>query len=437
MLNTRNKIILVDNNKDHLDDLSNAFFSEGISCLPLLYEVFYDKPHNGVRLAFFDINLLDSSNESQILSTLVETLPKYISSDNGPYALIFWTDKEDLIPKIKQYINDRGIDNVPKPFIIDCIDKDVCYGNPEELHNKLNEIFQEPTLNVMVDYENVVSNSVTKTINQFFDIIPSTDVWGENINYSENFEKIFSRIASSTLGFNHAKENPDKAIYAALTENLNHHVEHSENKGNWKKVLTSLATVDEAKKIDFVEGFNYSILNNLLHIENNKGLFYQSDRGVLIKLKKSYLRTHKTNFTAFYSSMIQFSYKSTKEVNAKKEIKKSIRNSRLVCIEISAGCDHSQKTKRANNYLLGFIMPKLESKILKLSSSLPAKTFRSICFMEEKKEMQLWLNLNYSIVLGEKDPNIEKIEFKLKSEIVNQIGNKYANHISRIGITSF
>lgn len=439
MLSTRNKIILVDDNKDHLNSLSDAFFNQKISCLPIVYDVMHDDPMSGIRIAFFDINLLNSSNESIILATILGTLPKYISEDNGPFALIFWTDKKDLIPKIKEHIKERGGEKFPKPFIVDCIDKDEFYGegNEENLILKLNEVFKEPTLNIMVDYENVVGKAVNKTVNQFFEIIPSNDDWGENVNYKENFEKIFSSIASSTLGFNHAKENPDKAIYSALTENVKHHVEHSKNKGYWKDALTSLANVPEAKKIEFVEGFNYSILNNLLHIEINNGLFCNSDRGVLIKLKKVFLRKHKTNFTAFYSSMLKFSsVKANKQSEYDKELKKSISQSRLICIEISAGCDHSQKINRINTYLVGFIAPKL-AKVLKPSNPLPAKTFRSISFMEDKKEMQLWLNLNYSIELDKKDKNIEKIEFKLKSEIVNQIGNRYANHLSRIGITSF
>ena len=438
MLNTRNKIILVDNRRDHLDDLSSAFFDEGISCLPMVYEAMYNKPLNDVRLAFFDINLLDSNNENQIISTIVETLPKYISINNGPFALIFWTDKKDLIPQIKEYIKDRVVTDIPKPFIIDCIDKDVCYGNPEELHKKMSEIFHEPTLNVIVDYENVVSNAVTKTVNQFFDIIPSNDDWGDNSNYKENFEKIFSRIASSTLGFMHAKENPDKAIYTALTENLKHYIEHSENNENWKGVLTSLAAVSEAKEIEFVKDFNYSILNNLLHIENNTSVLTHSDRGAVIKLKKSFLKKHNTNFPKFYSSMIKFSsVKASKQAEAGTDLKKNISQSKLICVEISAGCDHSQKMNRVNTYLLGFIAPKLDSKVLKYSNPLPAKTFRSISFMDGKNEMQLWLNLNYSIELDERDLNIGNLEFKLKSELINQIGNRYANHISRIGITSF
>lgn len=437
MLNTRNKIILIDDNQEHLDSLSSAFFNNKIGCLPILYEALYDAPMSGIRIAFFDVNLLNSGNEGQILATILDTLPKYISKDNGPFALIFWTDKSGLIPTIKEYINDRGDENYPRPFLVDCIDKDEFYGedNSEDLLNKLNLILQEPTLNVMVDYENVVDNAVTKTVNQFFEIIPSNDNWGENTNYKENFEKIFSRIASSTLGFVHAKENPDKAIYSALTENLKHHVEHYKNNGYWKTELTSLASVTEAKDIEFVEDFNYSLLNNLLHIENNLSSFSKSDRGVLIKLNRNFLRRHKISFADFYNSMIKFSgVKANKQAEKDKELRKNIKESRLICIEISAGCDHSQKINRVNTYLLGIITPKLKSKI---SNPLPAKTFRSISFIENEKEMQLWLNLNYSIELKEKDPNIEKIEFRLKSEIINQIGNRYANHISRIGITSF
>lgn len=439
MLSTRNKIILVDDNKDHLNSLSDALFNQKISCLPIVYDVMYDDPMSGIRLAFFDINLLNSSNESQILATILETLPKYISNDNGPFALIFWTDKKDLIPKIKLHINERGGANFPRPFIVDCIDKDEFYGEDkaEDLINKLNEIFQEPTLNIMVDYENVVNDSVINTINQFFEIIPSNDNWGENTNYIDNFEKVFSRIASSALGFKHAQKNPDKAVYYALTGTLKYYIEHHDNKGYWGNTLNSLKNANKLNDIGIVNNFNYSRLNNLLHITPNISQLEKDERGVVISLKKVFLRKFQFDFTKFYSSMIKFSYKASKEAEALKEIKKIINNSQLICIEISASCDYSQKSSRINNYILGFITPKLDSKILTLSNGLPAKSYHLINYMEDKVEKVIWLNLNYVIGCNPKDPNLGDIKFKLKSELVNQIGNRYANHISRIGITSF
>jgi len=433
MLNTRNKIILVDNREDHLNTLSEVFFNENIGCLPILYESTYDNPLEGVRLAFFDINLLDSGNESQIIATVVDAIPKYISTNNGPYALIFWTDRKALIPKIKKYINNRNID-VPKPIVVDCIDKDVFYDDATELLNKLKQIFADKTLNVLVDFENVVTNAATKTVNQFFEIIPSNDKWGTSKDYVNNFEKIFSSLAVSSSGFHNAKANPDKAVYSTLNETLKFHIENSTNSNSWKNILTSLNNAKLPKNISKVTRFNYFQLNNLIHIDSETSDLNKGDRGVVIEIDKSYLRNHDITYRKLYDSMIRFK----KRIPKATKILRLIHSSKLVLIEISASCDYSQRNQRINKYVFGIITRKMKSKDYEIdNNAIPANSAFVLNFLEDNQEKQLWINYNYVVGLDANDKNLGDILFRLKSEIINQIGNRYANHVSRIGITSF
>ncbi|WP_369049075.1 hypothetical protein [Tenacibaculum sp. UWU-22] len=433
MLNTINKIILVDNREDHLNTLSEVFFNENIGCLPIIYESTYDKPLVGVRLAFFDINLLDLGSESQIIATVVDAIPKYISTDNGPYALIFWTDKKTLIPKIKKYINERKID-VPKPIMIDCIDKDVFYDDATELLNKLKQIFADKTLNVLIDFENVVTNAASKTVNQFFEIIPSNDKWGSSKDYVGNFEKIFSSLAESSSGFHSAKANPDKAVYSTLNEALKFHIENSTNTNSWKNILTSLNNAKKPNKISKVARFNYFQLNNLIHIENEISSLNKDDRGVVIELDKSYLKNYGLTFRKFYDAMIKFK----KRYKESTKILRLIHSSKLVCIEISASCDHSQRSNRINKYIFGIITRKMKSKDYEHNNnSIPANSVCVLNYLDNKEEKQIWVNYNYVVGLNTSDENLGRILFRLKGEMINQIGNRYANHVSRIGITSF
>lgn len=435
MLNTRNKIILIDNREDHLNTLSEVFFNEKIGCLPILYESTYDKPLDGVRLAFFDINLLDLTTDTQIIATIVNAIPKYISLENGPYALIFWTDRKTLIPQIKRYINERNID-VPRPIIIDCIDKDEFYDDATQLLNKLKDIFTNPTLNVLIDFENVVTNAATKTVNQFFEIIPSKDKWGTSKDYVHNFERIFSSLAVSSSGFHNAKLNPDKAVYSTLNQALMYHIENSTDSDNWKDILTSLKNAELPKNISKVARFNYFQLNNLIHIENEISNLNNYDRGVVIELDKRYLKNYDLTFRKFYDAMIKF--KKRDKVKESAKILRLIHSSKLVCIEISASCDHSQRSNRINKYIFGIITRKMKSKDYEHNNnSIPANSVCVLNYLDVKEEKQIWVNYNYVVGLKTSDENLGEILFRLKGEMINQIGNRYANHVSRIGITSF
>ncbi|MNL76996.1 hypothetical protein D3C87_2030620 [compost metagenome] len=53
------------------------------------------------------------------------------------------------------------------------------------------------------------------------------------------------------------------------------------------------------------------------------------------------------------------------------------------------------------------------------------------------EKFQIWLNLNYVFGTSVNDKRLGKVKFRLKKEIMDMIGNKYAGHVSRIGITSF
>ena len=68
MFNENNRIIIVDDEESQLLELAKVFLFNGVSCKTILYNQTYDKPLNGVRIAFFDI--LPSLNYSEIPKSL-------------------------------------------------------------------------------------------------------------------------------------------------------------------------------------------------------------------------------------------------------------------------------------------------------------------------------------------------------------------------------
>lgn len=73
-----NRIIIVDDNEEHLNQLRQVFYDHGIGCKAFLYNGFDfpKEPLKGVRFAFFDIHL---NQAGDINSTLKDAIANYIS----------------------------------------------------------------------------------------------------------------------------------------------------------------------------------------------------------------------------------------------------------------------------------------------------------------------------------------------------------------------
>lgn len=113
----------------------------------------------------------------------------------------------------------------------------------------------------------------------------------------------------------------------------------------------------------------------------------------------------------------------------------------FIALEYSAACDYSNAKKRTHRYLLGAVVSaevakNLNNKKRNLSNAIFMLPFN---FMHKGQECSLCLHFNFSI--NEEDFSNSKILgerlFSLKSEVMNMICDCHANHISRIGITSF
>ena len=436
MFEQENKIIIVDDIPGHLDTLSKPFYDNGIGCKCFNYDVNYNTPLKNVRVAFFDIriNPTGGGSEGQRLNDIATAIKQYIHVDNGPFALIFWTSNKSEIEAIKKYIHERHND-CPKPFLVDFIDKDEFLDNPDKLTSKLEEVLGDETLKILFEFERVSSQSASMTINQLYEIIPRNDTWGETENFKENFEKVFSKIAVQNSGYNYAKHNPDKGVVLSLLPILNHHIENMHDSEKWKNYLTTITNSTSYSKVTYPDDFNEGKLNSIFHIKKTNG--DKEVRGTVIELDKgNQIILNSLNISKiddWFNNLIPFN-------KDKDEIKKQMRSdSKLIAVEISAACDFSNNKKRINKYALGFITPLINFKEdindeIRIESSYHVGCAN---FNFDGKDFQIWLNLNFVIGTKPDDPRLGAARFVLKKEIMDMIGNKYASHVSRIGITSF
>lgn len=435
MFYPQNKIIIVDDKLEHLNILSRPFYENGIGCKCFEYDIAYANPLKGVRIAFFDIRITPGAGSSQKkLNDVATAIKQYIHIDNGPFALIFWTSNKQEIDDIKRYIHERHTD-CPKPFVVDFIDKDEFLDKVHELQNKVEAVLNDQTLKLLFEFENLASVSAANTINQVYEIIPRNDAWGETANFKENFEKVFSKIAVNNLGYSYAKHDPKKGVLGSMLPVLNHHIDTSTNIGDWKSYLTTLANSKNYNDVKYPLNFSVGKLNAIFHIEKSNG--DKEARGAVIEIDKNNTDLLKSlnidNVDSCFNSLIPFkSDKRAEKIRVRS-------NSKLVAVEISASCDFANNKKRLNKYILGFITPEIDFKEW-VNDDIRAESSYNVGganFHFNGNDFQIWLNLNFVFGVKGDNPGLGVPLFVLKKEIMDMIGNKYANHISRIGITSF
>lgn len=457
MFNPSNRIIIVDDDNDQLMDLAKAFLINGIACKTILYNQTYEDPLDGVRLAFFDITLtgkfiapdLDifdyktDRNLSSVFNDLAIGIQNCISSANGPYALIFWSKTTNVVPNFLDYVNER-FPNLPPPILIDTLNKmDFIGKSAEEIKEKVDQIFVDKPVKLLFDFESKCEKAAIDTVNEITKIIPKSlnnAKWDDYEAFNKNFDLIFSSIAKATLGSEHAKQNIDKAVYEALLPMMNYKILcNAVTESDWEQHLRSIYN----SKLQYPEGFSEGILNSIFHIDNTSKIDYLT-RGAVFEYNilpipfeiAYYFRLSKyfKKLETFISDYF-FRLKEQSSVELKDLI---LKKSKFIVVEISSSCDYSQNKKRNPKYLLGLQTPKINKEDIEEKSLSDSVFFKDLpVFNLNGEEFILWFNFNFVISNTFKVKRFGAPLFILKKELIDMIGNRYANHVSRIGITSF
>ena len=426
-----NRIIIVDNEENELEQLRNVFYKHGIGCKGFIYDGFNfpESPLTGVRFAFFDIKL---SQSADVYSILKDAIEKYISKDNGPYILIFWTKVAEEVSAFKAFIN-RTNDSFKqklKPILVTCIDKVEFLSQESNLDTKIQEILSSDLVKCIIKFDESVLDAATKTLNAILSTINVSDEWGEQTNFDNACRSVFSKIAESTLGLTQAKLNPDLALKESLAPIFRHLLCQNQD-DYWKEYLTPLQDAKRSADISFPDGFSLEKLNSIYHIDitriEQKSI---SDRGAVCTFAQSDKNEiFKTLFHVSYEDWLNDSFHKLSDVD-NSEIY-------LIAVEFSAACDFSQNKDRTNKYILGIMMPSCHGDKLRKSKLKEQIYLLPFDFYYNEGNYSMALNLNYTFNLPKSPDVLGGPIFVMSKELMDMLGLQYSSHISRIGITSF
>lgn len=433
------KIIAVDNDTEELDRIVKTFNRLRISCFPIEYNIGdgIEEKFPDIRIAFFDINLgaLGNPSDADLCNIITSALKEIIDVENGPYALIFWSRHANKVDIIKEYIEEREKGNIPSPLIIDKIDKALIVDEDAFL-KEVKRILSNSTLVAMFDYQEKAKKAASKTINSIFSLIPRNgDKWGEYNNFEDNFDLVFSKMAINTLGEELARRNPDLAVQKALFPLLLDNIQKESLSSVWKKKMHSLSYKSDVK---FPKDFDVEALNTIYHLDDNCSYMKKIDRGIVVEIKQTSAKFKKM-FGKGKRDLIEsfFTYPKSKGKSAKEietERQDFINSCTPIFVEISAGCDYAQQNPRSLKYLFGIKFP-LKPLVAKPSNGNYKFITPSFSLNGDKFSMVF----SFRYIYGYQGSNriLGNILFKFNNDLINQIGNRYANHVSRIGIIDY
>lgn len=420
-------IAVIDEQEEQLNELRDAFQQAGEYCMTIQYDPMYsEEPYTGIELLFLDVNLNPAGGQGDktIYGILENAIKSYIAEDNGPYVLIFWTTRPELVDGFKEYLTRDKMSSVyrHRPIYVDTLPKDEFQTRPRET---LELILNKPIVKLVFSLHKNLQEASTGAFKELMSCIPLPEGWGNNDDYLENLRKVFTKIAISSAGRQNAAEMPDKAIFEVVGREVLHHlIKNSRNE--WKTFLDiNEAKVNEVKNIVY-QDWQYR-LNTVFHVEAEQ--LNKIDRGTVLTGKKLYFDCL-LGYDSYEWYKDEFKIEKTQDDDF-----------RIipVAIEISPACDYAQGTPRLYKYILG---------VCRISKTCPSKNIENgdrEPFKEKKRHIVLptfnigkyyKIVLSYNYVIGLESHYTTNLDylFTLREEMVNQISSSVSDYCSRIGI---
>ncbi len=339
--------------------IPTAFFDGSLSGLPLKRDRLL-----GVRLAILDMDLIGGgvSNKSKA-AALVKCLEKILNPNNGPYAVLAWTNNPDLLEVFENYVCLAA--NFPKPIFsvmltkAECRNKREKLGNLEVISKKLDDkLMQVSPLMFLQAWEEKCFSAATQVTNTLSDLASGgaaeLDEWRSL--WKTQLLELMHAMSEEAVGKNLNNESVFNGLFTSLNPLHADRMESitAELSASLAKNSTEIIAASTDCGID-----RKARINSMLHLsfENLKHF----TAGNLYKFSSERKPKWMPNIQKLLEDVIQ-GKKGTKHTLTKiDEVSKA---SVPVLVEVSAACDHAQKNIRVTRFIFGLIIPAAERKNL-------------------------------------------------------------------------
>ena len=235
-------LVIIDDEPKDVEQLLSVFRKKGIpyfysdgeenslNCLP-------ESPLDRVRFIFVDLVLSGYTifDPNKCAAKIAAVLQKIIQNDNGPYALVYWSNhsRDSKVAFQEQLLNYCKTDDNPAPALFCDMEKSDCLAHSDPVNRivqKLSEKLKEVSaLQLYVEWERIVAKSATECVKEFSDV---ADAMSPN-DWQEGTGKLFGHLCKAFVGQRPVSDDKQRFRYASqalnriIFDRLEHNVDMS------------------------------------------------------------------------------------------------------------------------------------------------------------------------------------------------------------------
>ena len=427
------RVIVIDDELEHLDSLTAGLNRYGAACLPIHFTGesadIPECPH--VRVIFADLHLsrgaaTDHTRDFSTIGGLIEGTIK----PSGPYLIVLWTMYPEQASRLHNFLEER-LQDVTKPFAVQALDKndhldaDGSVKNTGKLLDSITAIVTgQPQLAALLDWEERVLGAGADTVSSILELAEAAP---PDVSRNEKVGSLLASLAVEAVGEEHVEEDRFRAVNEALLPILADRIAFMRSREADNELWQAAF-----KESDIGRGLSLeeaAKLNLLLHIavppaDTSKG----DERGAVIALPKEF------SGDAFESTFdLAQEMAAHKQFWRKEGAEKGRDQVRWVLVQTQAACDYAQAQPGPLPFHLGLCLPASEAR----RGMPPAALWRSPCFDLDGKPHFLHVNARFQMSLPSAEVAEAQPLFRLREQLLNDLVYRLHSHGARPGIISF
>ena len=432
------RFVVVDDNAQHVSGILNALQALGTPGLGAIYdpETGLDSRHfEGVRALFMDLHLIESAattDETRHYGTIVSILEASISPTGGPFILVIWTEHDQLIGELRNYL-DTGLDPekaYARPLAIVGLSKtefiNLETGVPNEgradaLRDAVDRaVGDQPQLAALVAWEADVQAAAGATLAALVELVPEDA--RNTASFAGGIDEILSRLAREAVGQHHVATDPRAAITSALAPIL---ADRIVNQDVSKAVVATWKEAVSWEGAEQLDATRAGKVNRMLHVAvPTSEKILPTAWGAVVEFPDELWNDEDLN--AVFGITRELLLHDEFKIEPKKHEQCGRR-----LIRVGAACDHVQNRPGPITYLFGVeIQPEKKRK------SRPQSVWKSptLEISPEDGVFVLLVSARYSISLPTGGAEAWKPVYRLREQLLMHLISHASGHMARPGI---
>ena len=423
------KIIVIDDERTHLDGLVKGLHRCGFASLPIHFTEEMQFPScPGVRIIFADLHLgpggLSSGHKtdfSTINSLLEDCKP------TGPYFILLWTQYPEQAPELRKFLDER-LQGVKKPFGVmplakaDHLDGDGNVKDEEKLVAAIKSVASGmPQIGALFDWEDRVLEATGGTVSSLLELTSPEEV----DQRLAKLRRILAKLGIEAVGKKHVDRDRFRAVNEALLPIL------ADRLANLRSSTDGISNVwetafDTRSDANAFPADDAAKLNRLVHV-SDPGTAKNSDRGVVIPLPDEC----REDFRGFFD--IDQNDAATDHFRCK-DFKMGDGRFRWMLVQCQAACDHAQSQPGPLPFHLGLDFPEEHRGKSKKPS---AAVWTSPPFEFNGTVRLLRVSARFPISRSSGQIRDAQPIYRLREQLLNDLIYNLHTHGARPGMISF